>query len=163
MTDPLFFTSGAYCGTKIEHKMLVFAFTRFLVGLAKKRGWMNGREHPWCELRRQHLAPFPGDSESRAENGLRRSRTHYHDEVGLNDPQFRFQPGTAGSDFVRVRLLMNPAFAARLPLEVFHHVRDVNLRPINSSFLEGAVHDFPSRTNERFARHIFVIARLFAN
>ena len=58
---------------------------------------------------------------------------------------------------------MNPAFAARLPLKMFHRVRDINLRSIDSSFLERAIHDFPSRTNEWFARDIFVIARLFAN
>src|SRR5580765_443091 len=124
---------------------------------------MNGRKHPWCELRGQHLATLPADSECRAENGLRRSRTHCHDEVGLNDPQFRFQPRTARCDLARVRLLMNPAFATRLPFEVFHSVRDVNLRPIDSSVLERAIHNFPSRTNEWFARDIFVIARLFAN
>jgi hypothetical protein len=58
---------------------------------------------------------------------------------------------------------VNPAFAARLPFKVFHHVRDINLRPINSGVLERAIHNLPSRTNEWFARDIFVIARLFAN
>jgi len=124
---------------------------------------MNSREHPLCELRGQHLATLPGDSESRAENSLCRCRTHCHDEFGPNDPLFRFQPRTARCDFARFRLLMNPPFPAGLPFEVFHRVRDVNLRPINSSFLERAIHNFPSRTNERFARDIFVIARLFAN
>jgi hypothetical protein len=46
---------------------------------------------------------------------------------------------------------------------VFHSVRDVNLRPIDSSIRERAIHNFPSRTYEWFARDIFVIARLFAN
>src|SRR5260370_38398320 len=124
---------------------------------------MNSREYPWCELRGQHLAPLPGDPESRAENGLRRCRTHCHDEVGLNDPQFLFQPRTARCDFARVRLLMNPAFSAGLPFEVLHSVRDVNLRPIDSSVRERAIHNFASRTYEWFARDIFVIARLLAN
>jgi hypothetical protein len=124
---------------------------------------MNGREHPWCELRGQHLAPLPGDSESRSENGLRRCRTHCHDEVGPNDPQFRFQPGTARCDFARVRLLMNSAFSAGLPLKMFHRVGHVNLRSIDSSVRERAIHNFPSWTNEWSARDIFVIARLFAN
>src|SRR5215211_4278232 len=124
---------------------------------------MNSREHPWRELRRQHLATLSGDSESRAENGLRRCRTHCHDEFGLNDPQFRFQPGTACCYFTRVRFLMNSAFPARFPFEVFHRVADVNLRTINTSLLEGAVHDFPSRAHEGFTRDIFVITRLFTN
>jgi hypothetical protein len=46
---------------------------------------------------------------------------------------------------------------------VFHSVRDVNLRPTDSSVRERAIHNFPSRTYEWFARDIFVIARLFAN
>ena len=58
---------------------------------------------------------------------------------------------------------MNPAFAARLPFEMFNRVCNVNLRPIDSGVLERAIHDFPSRTNERFARDVFVVAWLFAN
>src|SRR6478736_3154979 len=124
---------------------------------------MNSREYPWRELRGQHFSALACHAESRAENSLRRCRTHCHDQVGLNDPQFRFQPGTARCDFARVRLLMNPAFATRLPFEMFHRVRDVNLRPINSSFVERTIHNLPSPTYEWFARDIFVIARLFAN
>jgi hypothetical protein len=58
---------------------------------------------------------------------------------------------------------MNPAFATRFPLKMFHRVTHVNLRSIDSSVREPAIHDFPGRTNEWFARDIFVIARLFAN
>ena len=47
----LFFASGAKGSAKVANKMLVFAFARFLIGLAKKRRWMNSREHPWCKLR----------------------------------------------------------------------------------------------------------------
>src|SRR6266436_205136 len=124
---------------------------------------MNSREDSRRQFRRQYLAPLTCDSESRAEDGLRRCRTHCHDEVGLNDPQFRFQPRTAGCDLARVRLLMNSAFAAGLPFEVFYRVRDVNLRPIDSSVFKRAIHDLTCRTNEWFAGHIFAIARLFAN
>ena len=53
---------------------------------------------------------------------------------------------------------MNPAFAARLPFEMFNRVCNVNLRPIDSGVLERAIHDFPSRTNEWFARDVFVVA-----
>jgi hypothetical protein len=58
---------------------------------------------------------------------------------------------------------MNPPFPAGLPFKMFHRVSDINMRSIDSSFLERAVHDFSGRTNERFARDIFVIAWLFAN
>ena len=124
---------------------------------------MNSRKHPWCELRGQDFATLTGDSESGAENGLCRCRTHCHDQVGPDDPQFRFQPGTARCDLSRIWFFMNPPFATRFPLKMFHRVRDVNLRSIDSSFFKRLIHDFPSRTNKWFARHIFVIARLFAN
>src|SRR5689334_3708643 len=58
---------------------------------------------------------------------------------------------------------MNPPFSARLPLEMFYRIRDIDLRSINSRFLEGAIHDFARRPDKRFARDIFVIARLFAD
>ena len=58
---------------------------------------------------------------------------------------------------------MNPAFAPRLPFEVFHRVRDINLRPIDSSIRERAIHDFSRRANEWFACDVFVVAGLFAN
>src|SRR4249919_857310 len=121
---------------------------------------MNRREYPWCELRGQHFSALACHAESRAENRLRRCRTHCHDEVGLNDPQFRFEPRTARCDFARVRLLMNAAFATRLPLKMFHRIGYVHLQSIDSSIRERAIHNFPSRTNEWFARDIFIIARL---
>src|SRR5262249_7830616 len=58
---------------------------------------------------------------------------------------------------------MNPSFSARVPLKMFHCVRDINLGPINSSFLERLVHDFSSWPNERSSGDILVIPRLFAN
>src|SRR4051812_1863092 len=56
---------------------------------------------------------------------------------------------------------MNPAFAARFPLEVLHRVRDVNLLAVDSGILQGAVEDFSSRADEWFARDIFLITWLF--
>jgi len=159
----LFFSGCFHRRAQICDEMLVLAFARFLIGLAKKRRWMNSRQHPRCELRGQHLAMLPSDAESGSEDGLRRCCTHCHDQIRPNDPQFRFQPGTTGCDFTRIRLLMNPAFAARLPLKMFYRIRDIDLRPIDSGFLEGAVHDFARWPNEWFAGHIFVIARLLAN
>src|ERR1051325_7358886 len=124
---------------------------------------MDSREHPWRNLGRQHLSTLPSDSKSGAEHRLRCCGTHCQDEVGLTDPKFRFQPWTTRCDFTRIRLLMNSAFPSRLPFEMFYGVGDINLRPIDSSFLERTVHDFASRTNKRLARDIFVVARLFAD
>src|SRR5262249_54802113 len=124
---------------------------------------MNRREHSRRKLRRQYLAALACDAEPRTEDGLRCCGTHGHDQSWPNDSQLRFQPRPADCDFARVWFLMNPAFAARLPFEMFYRIRDVNLRPIDSSFLERAIHDFSSGTNEGFTRDVFVVAGLFAN
>src|SRR5438876_1633061 len=58
---------------------------------------------------------------------------------------------------------MNPAFPARLPLKMFHCVRDINLRSINPSFLKRLIHDFASGSNERFTSDILVVSWLFTH
>ena len=118
---------------------------------------------PLVPVWRTYFAALTCHPESRTENRLRRCGSHCDDQVWLDDSQFRLQPGAARCDFARVRLLMDSAFPAGLPFEVFDRVRHVNLRPINSGVLERAIHDFSGRTHEWFARHIFVVARLFAN
>src|SRR4029077_19791902 len=80
-----------------------------------------------------------------------------------NKAQLRFQPRAAGCDLARIWFLMNSAFPARLPFEMFHRVRDINLLAINSRFFQRPVHDFSSWSHERFTLLIFVIAGLFAN
>src|SRR6266542_2241783 len=58
---------------------------------------------------------------------------------------------------------MNPAFAARLPFEMFHRIRDIDLCAIDSGFFERLIHDFSSRSNERLTGDIFVISRLLSD
>src|SRR6516164_9925208 len=91
------------------------------------------------------------------------SRPWLPHQLWLNDSQLRFQPRSAGCNLARIRFLMDPPFPTRLPFEMFHCVRDVTLGSINSSFFERLIHDFSSGSNERFASHVFVISRLFAD
>jgi len=53
--------------------------------------------------------------------------------------------------------------SAWLPFEVLYRVGDVHFLAIDSRFFERLIHDFSGGPNERFARDVFVIARLFAN
>ena len=140
--------------------MFVLALTRFLIRLSKKRRWVDSREDPRRKLRRQYLAALARNAKSRAENRLCRRRTQGHHQFWLNDSQFRFQPGATGCSLAGIWLLMNPSFPARLPLKMFHRVRDIYLGPINPSFLQRLIHDFSSRSNKGFASDIFVISRL---
>jgi len=121
---------------------------------------MNSRKNPRREFRRQYFAVLACDPKTRAENRLRCRRAHGHHQLWLNDSQLRFQPWAAGCDFARIRLLMNPAFPARLPLKMLYRVCDINLGPIDSGFFQSSIHDFPSGSHERLASDILVISRL---
>ena len=143
--------------------MLVLALARGLVWLPKKRRWMHGRENAPRKFRRQYLAAFARDSKRRSENRLCCRRAHGNHQLWLNNSQLRFQPRSAGGDLARIWFLMNPSFAAGLPLKMFHRVRHINLGSINSSFLKRLVHDFPGGSNERSPGDVFIISRLFAN
>jgi hypothetical protein len=94
---------------------------------------MNSREDSWRKLGRQHFSQFARDAEPRTEDCLRCRGTHCHDQFWPNDLQLCFQPRPARCDLARVWFLMNPAFAARLPFEMFYRVRGVNLRPIEKA------------------------------
>jgi hypothetical protein len=58
---------------------------------------------------------------------------------------------------------VNASFAARLPFEMLHRIRDVNLLAIDSRFFERAIHNFSRRSDKGFAGHILMIARLFTD
>src|ERR1051326_3535302 len=159
----LFLGSRLHCRAKIAYEVLVLALARGLIGLSKKRRWMNSRKDSRCQFGRQNFAALARDAKRRAENRLGRRRAHRDYEVGLNGPKLCLQPRAAGSDLARIWFLMDPPFAARLPLEMFHRVGDVNFFPINSSFFQRLIHDFARRPNERFTGNIFVVSRLFAD
>jgi len=46
---------------------------------------------------------------------------------------------------------------------MFHRVRDINLRSVDSSFFERSIHDLSSGSNEGFTGDIFIIPWLFAD
>ena len=60
-------------------------------------------------------------------------------------------------------LLVDAALAARLPLEVLHHIGDVDGRAIDPSFGERLVEQLPGRADERMTGQVFLIAGLLAD
>src|SRR5882724_5235430 len=58
---------------------------------------------------------------------------------------------------------MDSALTSRLPFEMLHRIRHINVASIDSSLFERLVHDFSCRSDERFASDILVIPRLFSN
>src|SRR6185436_2041808 len=72
-------------------------------------------------------------------------------------------PRPACADLRSVRFSVNPALAARLPLEVLDHVGHVDLPAIDAGLLERGVEQPPGRTDERVAGEILGVARLLAD
>ena len=106
---------------------------------------MHRRCNKGGERRRHERRPLRAHAKLRAENGLRRGGSKTDNDARLNDADLRFQPGPAGVDFRRIRLLVNPPLAARFPFEVLHHVRDVNLGTVNPRFGQSFVQEVSGR------------------
>src|SRR6266550_484211 len=127
---------------------------------------MNGGHDPAAagrELRRKNFPALARDSKRRSKDRLTGGCSENDKQFRPNEAQLGFEPGTASRDFARVGLLMDPAFAALFPFEMFHRVGDVNFFTVDSRFFQPAIHDFSGRTNERFTGKVFVIAWMLAN
>src|SRR2546423_14777895 len=68
-----------------------------------------------------------GEPEGSTQECLGGRRPQAHDRSWVHHPDLRIQPGPAGRDLLRGRLLVDPPLPARLELEVLHHVRHVDL------------------------------------
>src|SRR5207248_7188824 len=69
----------------------------------------------------------------------------------------------ARRDLARVRLLVDAALAARLPLEVLDDVGHVDGRSIDARFTERAIEQLARRSDERVPAQVFVVPRLLAD
>ena len=94
-----------------------------------------------------------GDSELRSEQRLGRGGAESDDYVGFDNCDLGFKPGTAGSDFQGVRFLVDPAFAARFPFEMFDNIGDVGLFALDAGCFQGVIEQTAgSPTNMTFTR-----------
>ncbi len=100
---------------------------------------MNRCHDLWRELRSQDDAALTCDAERRSENGLSRSRSEADEHLWFHETQLRFHPWPASRYLTRVWFLVNAPLAARLPLEVFDCVRDVNFSAVDPRLLERTV------------------------
>src|SRR5436853_481807 len=114
----------------------------------------RGRRYPSAKIFEPHRSP---------ERGASRSDTHTNDRLRLDRRNFRGEPRIAGVDLTFTRLLMQSAFAARDPFEMFDGVRDVHPFAIDAGVYEGAFEQLAGRSYEWMAGVIFLIARLFAD
>ena len=124
---------------------------------------MHGGHHQRRERRFDEGAAFGRDLELPAEKRLGRGRAETDDHARLDHGNFGVEPGTAGGDFARVRLLVDPALAARLPLEVLHRVRQIHPGRISAGFDDGLAQEAAGWPDERFALRVFVGTGAFAD
>ncbi len=62
-----------------------------------------------------------------------------NNDLWLNQSNLGFKPGTAGRDFAGVGLFVNSSFATGFPFEMFDHIGNVGLLPINAGVGQGLV------------------------
>src|SRR5438034_9884676 len=124
---------------------------------------MDGGSDQRRERRLYERGALRGDLELGADDRLRRRRSEADDCARLDDLNLRLQPRTAGVDLPGVRLLVDAALAARLPLEVLDDVGDVDPRPVDARFDQRLVEQSAGGTDERAANEILAVARLLAD
>ena len=101
-------------------------------------------------------------SEFAAEHRLSGGGAQADDHLGLDDENLGMEPRPAGFDLSRRRFLVQAAFAARLPAEVFYGVCDVDFVARNAGFFQCFVEQPAGGADERLALVIFFVARNFA-
>src|SRR5438093_10521924 len=104
-----------------------------------------------------------GDLELASQERLGRRGAEADDGARLDELDLDIQPGAAGRNLGRVGLLMNPALAARLPLEVLHDVGDVDRSAIDARSFERAIEQLACGADEWTPGEIFGVARLLAH
>src|SRR5581483_2177561 len=111
----------------------------------------------------ERLAAVPGEPEVLAQTGLCGRRAEQHERPRLDHRQLRLEPWPARDLLCPGRRVVDPARAARLPLEVLDRVRDVRLLPVDARFGERLVEQPAGRPDERRARLVLLVARLLAD
>src|SRR5262245_55885784 len=76
--------------------------------------------------------------------------------------ELALQPPAAGGDFAGIRLLMDASLAARLVLEMLHHIGEVKLGAIEAGIRDGAIEQLAGWSDEGPAGKVLLVARLLA-
>src|SRR5437660_5628205 len=109
---------------------------------------MHGGGDEWSKRGLDELRALDRDAELRSDHCLSGGGSEADDGARLDHGDFGFEPWAAGGDLGGVRLLVDAAFAARLPLEMLDDVRDVDGLAVDARFGEGLVEERAARTDE---------------
>jgi hypothetical protein len=124
---------------------------------------MHGERDERREGRRKRLRAIACHLGVRPDHRLGRRGAKRDDRPRLDIRDLGIEPHATRLDFAVARLLVNPPLAARLPLEVLHHVGEIHIAEIDAGILERVTQQLAGWTDERFAFEIFSIARLLAD
>jgi hypothetical protein len=103
------------------------------------------------------------DAKLPTQQRLGRGGAHAHEDLRAHGGDLGVQPGTARPDLFRARALVDPALASAFPLEVLHHVGDVDVVANDPRTLECLVEDATRRSHERPAEDVFLVAGLLTD
>ena len=109
------------------------------------------------------MAALFGDAKLWTKKSLGRCGPECDYDFRFDECDLGFEPGMTSGDLDSVWFLVDPALAARLPLEMLDDVGDVGLFAIYPGVFERIVEKLAGRTNKRFAGQIFFVARLLAD
>lgn len=137
--------------------------TGILVGCAEDGRWMNRGDDRRKIRDSNHLAVVLCDAEGAAEKRLGGGSAQADDEFSVNGADFCVEPGAAGSHFGEAGLLVDAAFAARLPLEMLNGVSYVDFLAVDAGFYQASVEEQASGANKRMSFDIFTVAGLLAD
>src|SRR5437870_3311903 len=124
---------------------------------------MHGGHDRLRELVLEDLAAHLHHPERPAEQRLRRGGAEADEHLRFHHCELRLEPGAAGGDLARVRLLVQSPLPARGPLEVLHDVGDVDELAIDARLLQGAVEQLASRADEGAAELVLAVSRLLSD
>ena len=130
---------------------------------AKNVGGVNRNKNFFPERRVQRLTARLSNPNFPAHHRTRRRCTQAKDHFRLHGLKLCFEPGQACFDFSLCRRFVEPAFAARLPLEVLHRIGDVDVLARNARGFECLVEKLARRADERMPFDVFAVSWLFAD
>src|ERR1700730_10256787 len=103
------------------------------------------------------------DAKIPAERCLSRRCAQADNHLRPKCTDFGVKPWATRGNFRCVRFLMDAPLPSRLPLEMFHRIRNINFPAVDSGFDESGIEQFAGRADKRFAFQVFLVTRLLTH
>jgi hypothetical protein len=104
-----------------------------------------------------------GDPEVPAEERLGGGRPQQDQDLRIHHADLRVEPGAASADVAQVGLTVDPALSPSLPVEVLHHIREVDVVAWDAGLRERSVEQRSGRSDEGTAAEILAVPGLFTD